>query len=98
MWGKMLNRHLHPADSDRHRDGYGGSHLAWLNKPCGEAPSSISIELKSDKTSEEEMAQIRANEYNLPLCNDGCRIFRIGINFSSAARHLGAPLIEEVEV
>ena len=55
------------------------------------------IELKFDKTAEEAMAQIREKEYDLPYRNDGRRIFRIGINFSSATRHLDEPLIEEVQ-
>ena len=55
------------------------------------------IELKFDKTAEEAMAQIKEKEYDLPYRNDGRRIFRIGVNFSSATRHLDEPLIEEVQ-
>ena len=42
------------------------------------------------------MYQIKEKEYTLPYSNDGRRIFRIGLNFSSKTRHLDAPLIEEV--
>ena len=55
------------------------------------------IELKFDKTAEEAMAQIKEKEYDLPYRNDGRRIFRIGVNFSSSTRHLDEPLIEEVQ-
>ena len=55
------------------------------------------IELKFDKTAEEVMAQIKEKEYDLPYRNDGRRIFRIGVNFSSSTRHLDEPLIEEVQ-
>ena len=54
------------------------------------------IELKFDKTTQEAMDQIKEKEYTLPYSNDGRRIFRIGLNFSSRTRHLDAPLIEEV--
>ncbi|MDE5871782.1 MAG: PD-(D/E)XK nuclease domain-containing protein, partial [Muribaculaceae bacterium] len=54
------------------------------------------IELKFDRTAKEAMAQISGKEYDLPYRNDGRRIFRIGINFSSETRHLDAPEIEEV--
>ena len=50
-----------------------------------------------DSSAEEAMAQIRDKEYDLPYRNDGRRIFRICINFSSATRHLDEPLIEKVE-
>ena len=55
------------------------------------------IELKFDRSAEEAMAQIKEKEYDLPYRNYGRRIFRIGVNFSSATRHLDEPLIEEVE-
>ena len=55
------------------------------------------IELKFDRSAEEAMAQIKEKEYDLPYRNDGRRIFRIGINFTSPTRHLDEPLIEEVE-
>lgn len=55
------------------------------------------IELKFDRSAEEAMAQIKEKEYDLPYRNGGRRIFRIGVNFSSATRHLDEPLIEEVE-
>ena len=54
------------------------------------------IELKFDKTAQEAMDQINEKEYALPYSNDGRRVFRIGLNFSSTTRHLDAPLIEEV--
>ncbi|MDE5845995.1 MAG: PD-(D/E)XK nuclease domain-containing protein, partial [Muribaculaceae bacterium] len=53
------------------------------------------IELKFDGTAQEAMDQIKEKEYSLPYSNDGRRIFLIGLNFSSATRHLDAPLIEE---
>ena len=53
------------------------------------------IELKFDGTAQEAMGQIKEKEYSLPYSNDGRRIFLIGLNFSSATRHLDAPLIEE---
>ena len=55
------------------------------------------IELKFDRSADEAMAQIKEKEYDLPYRNDGRRIFRIGVNFSSATRHLDEPRVEEVE-
>ena len=55
------------------------------------------IELKFDKTAQEAMDQIKEKEYTLPYCNDGRRIFRISLNFSSKTRHLDAPMIKEVK-
>ena len=54
------------------------------------------IELKFDKTAQEAMDQINEKEYALPYSNDGRRIFRIGLNFSSTTRHLDEPAIEEL--
>lgn len=54
------------------------------------------IELKFDKSAQEAMDQIKEKEYWKPYSKDPIHIFLIGLNFSSRARHLDAPLIEEV--
>ena len=46
------------------------------------------LELKMDKTAEEALAQIEAKEYAKPFAGDSRRIFKIGINFSTATRRI----------
>ncbi|MBD5182091.1 MAG: AAA family ATPase [Bacteroidales bacterium] len=54
------------------------------------------IELKFDKDSQSALSQIGEKEYDLPF-HRGCRtIFRIGVNFNKATRHLDKPMIEIV--
>ena len=51
------------------------------------------IELKFDKTAQEAMDQIEEKQYALPYANDPRRLFKIGLNFSTASRHLDPPVI-----
>lgn len=51
------------------------------------------IELKFDQSAEQAMDQIESKQYALPYANDSRRIFKIGLNFSSATRHLDPPII-----
>ncbi|MDE6379778.1 MAG: ATP-binding protein [Muribaculaceae bacterium] len=51
------------------------------------------IELKFDKTAQEAMDQIEEKQYALPYANDPRRLFKIGLNFSTASRHLDPPII-----
>ena len=46
------------------------------------------LELKMDKTAEEALAQIEAKGYAKPFAGDSRRIFKIGINFSTATRRI----------
>jgi hypothetical protein len=46
------------------------------------------LELKMDKTAEEAFAQIEAKGYAKPFAGDSRRIFKIGINFSTATRRI----------
>ena len=46
------------------------------------------LELKMDKSAEEALAQIEAKGYAKPFAGDSRRIFKIGINFSTATRRI----------
>ena len=46
------------------------------------------LELKMDKTADEALAQIEAKGYAKPFAGDSRRIFKIGINFSTATRRI----------
>ena len=46
------------------------------------------IELKLDHSSEEALEQIERKEYALQWKNDGRKIFKIGVNFSSETRNI----------
>ena len=46
------------------------------------------LELKMDKTAEEALAQIESKGYAKPFAGDNRRIFKIGINFSTATRRI----------
>ena len=53
------------------------------------------IELKLDKSAEEALQQIKANQYARPFQQDKRRLFLIGVNFSSETRTVEKWLIEE---
>ena len=53
------------------------------------------LELKMDKTAEEALAQIEAKGYAKPFAGDSRRIFKIGINFSTATRRIDDWKLEE---
>ena len=46
------------------------------------------LELKMDKTAEEALAQIEAKGYAEPFAGDSRKLFKIGINFSTATRRI----------
>ena len=46
------------------------------------------LELKMDKTADEALAQIESKGYAKPFAGDSRRIFKIGINFSTATRRI----------
>ena len=46
------------------------------------------LELKMDKTAEEALAQIEAKGYAKPFAGDSRKLFKIGINFSTATRRI----------
>ncbi len=46
------------------------------------------MELKLDKSVDEALAQIDSKDYALPYKNDGRKVFKIGVNFSSKERNV----------
>ena len=53
------------------------------------------IELKLDQSADEALRQIEAKQYARPFAGDGRRIYKIGVNFSSATRAIEEYKIEE---
>ena len=52
------------------------------------------FEFKFDGTPEEALAQIDSKQYAIPYQSDGRRIVKVGVNFDSATRTIGAWKIE----
>jgi hypothetical protein len=47
------------------------------------------MELKVDKSAEEALRQIEEKQYAAPFATDPRKLFKIGVNFSSAIRGIG---------
>ena len=52
------------------------------------------FEFKFDGTPEEALAQIESKQYAIPYGAEGRRIVKVGVNFDSATRTIGAWKIE----
>ena len=52
------------------------------------------FEFKFDGTPEEALAQIDSKQYAIPYQSDGRRIVKVGVNFDSTTRTIGAWKIE----
>ena len=46
------------------------------------------LEFKMDKSAEEALAQIEEKQYDKPFANDSRKLYKIGVNFSSATRRI----------
>ena len=53
------------------------------------------FEFKFDGTPEEALAQIDSKQYAIPYLPDGRQIVKVGVNFDSATRTIGAWKIEK---
>jgi hypothetical protein len=54
------------------------------------------VEIKIDATPEVALAQIEEKGYATPFIADGRKLFKIGVNFSTASRTIEAWKVEEV--
>ena len=52
------------------------------------------MELKLNKSAQEAIDRINSKEYAMPFRREGCKLFKIGMNFSSQSRTIDSWIIE----